>query len=153
MSDENEGPVDLFGDPWREPKDQRGRKRHKWGKQVAENIAVLKASGHTVEMIASRVGLSEPTLRKYYLRELSEGADLAQARLAEVMWQKAMAGNVSAARFVREEFGKGPANDAANRVRQRAAAKQPALGKKEQRLEDAAGVTGLYAPRSAPRLQ
>jgi len=152
MSDENGEAVDLLGDPWREPKDQRGRKRHKWNKQVAENIAVLKAAGHTVEMIASRVGLSEPTLRKYYFRELTEGADLAQARLAEVMWQKAMDGNVSAARFVREAFGKGDVTDAANRVRQRALA-DPKKGKKEQRLEDAAGVTGLYAPRPAPRLQ
>ncbi|WP_312814431.1 hypothetical protein [Brevundimonas sp.] len=152
MSDENCEAVDLLGDPWREPKDQRGRKRHKWNKQVAENIAVLKAAGHTVEMIASRVGLSEPTLRKYYLRELTEGADLAQARLAEVMWQKAMDGNVGAARFVREAFGKGDLTDAANRVREREP-RAVKKGKKEQLMDAAAGVTGLYAPPQPPRLQ
>lgn len=153
MSDENEGPVDLLGDPWREPKDQRGRKRHRWNKQIAENIAVLKASGHTVELIASRVGLSEPTLRKYYLRELDEGADLARAALKEAMWRKAMAGNVGAARYLDMKFSEGEARDAANRVRGREKA-EPKKGKKEELLEAAHEVGGLYAAPPPPeRLQ
>lgn len=153
MSDENSGDVDLFGDPWKAPKDRRGRRSHRWNKQTAENIAVLRASGLTVELIAARVGLSEPTLRKYYFWELDEGADLAQAVLNEAMWKKAMAGNVGAARYIREEFGSGRSKDAANRVRRREA-KEPPLGKKEARLQRATDVQGKYAPPPAPtRLQ
>ncbi|QBQ49081.1 hypothetical protein [Brevundimonas naejangsanensis] len=152
MSDENEGDVDLWGDPWTPPKDRRGRKRHRWMKQIAENIAVLKASGLTVEVIASRIGLSEPTLRKYYFRELEEGADLAQAVLNEAMWRKAIAGNVSAARYIREEFGKGPAKAAANRVRQREE-KAPALGVKAERQAAAERVGGIFATPAPPKLQ
>jgi hypothetical protein len=150
MSDEIEGDVDLWGDPWTPPKDRRGRKRHRWLKQVAENVAVLKASGQTVEVIASRIGLSEPTLRKYYFRELEEGADLAQAVLNEAMWRKAINGNVSAARYIREEFGKGPAKAAANRVRHREVKEVP-MGKKAERQAAAERVGGLYATPAPPQ--
>lgn len=72
-------------------------------------IAVLRATGSTVDQIVKRVGLSEPTLRKYYLRELDGGSDLARQVLISSMWAKALAGNVAAARFIREEFPKGDA--------------------------------------------
>lgn len=151
MSDENAGLTDLWGDPWTPPKDRRGRKSHKWLKQVAENVAVLKASGLTVELIASRIGLSEPTLRKYYFRELDEGADLAQAVLNEAMWKKALAGNVGAARYIREEFGRGTAKVAANRVRDRDPVPAP-MGKKEERKAAAGRVGGRFATPEAPKL-
>jgi hypothetical protein len=44
-----------------------------------------------IEAIAAQVGLSEPTLRKYYLRELEKGPDLARGRVIEAMYAKAMA--------------------------------------------------------------
>ncbi|MNU34510.1 hypothetical protein D3C71_230930 [compost metagenome] len=151
MGDENAELTDLWGDPWTPPKDRRGRKSHRWLKQVAENVAVLKASGLTVELIASRIGLSEPTLRKYYFRELDEGAGLAQAVLNEAMWKKALAGNVGAARYIREEFGKGDVKTAANRVREREQA-PVALGKKEERKAAAGRVSGRFATPAAPKL-
>ncbi len=105
MADENDGLVDLWGDPWTPEPDPRGRKRHRRAPQVAEQVAVLRAAGLTVEEVATRLVLSEPTLRKYYFRELDGGAKMAQAVLTEAMWKKAKEGNVSAARFIRESFG------------------------------------------------
>lgn len=63
----------------------------------------------TGEQIATRTGLSEPTLRKYYLRELTDGATLARAVLLEAIVEKALAGNVAAAKVMLSEFAKGSA--------------------------------------------
>lgn len=155
MGDEIPPLTDLLGDPWSEPRDARGRKRHKRIAQVAENVAILRASGLTVEVIAARVGLSAPTLRKYYLRELEEGPALAQAVLTEAMWRKAKDGNVGAARYIREEFGKGDAKAAGDRVAERAASvaeREPVLGKKAERQAAAGRVSGRFATPSAPQL-
>ena len=154
MADENSGPTDLLGDPWLEPRDARGRKRHKRIAQIAEKVAVLRASGLTVDKIALRVGLSEPTLRKYYLRELEDGPAFAQAVLNEAMWAKAMAGNVGAARYIREEFGKGDAKAADQRLGERAerTERQPVLGKKAERQAAAGRVGGRFATPAAPQL-
>lgn len=151
MTDENSGPKDLLGDPWAEPRDARGRKRHKRIPQVAESVAVLRASGLTVEKIALRIGLSEPTLRKYYFRELEDGPTFAQAVLNEAMWAKALAGNVGAARYIREEFGKGEAKAADQRVSERVE-REPALGKKAERQAAAERVGGRFATPAAPQL-
>ena len=152
MADENAGDVDLWGDPWTPPKSTRGRKRHKRLAQIAENVAVLRAIPLTVEEIAARVGLSEPTLRKYYFRELEEGPTLAKAVLTEAMWKKAKAGNVSAARYIREEFSKGDAKAAEARIKDRPAVREEPLGKKEERLNAARQVAGRFATPSGPRL-
>lgn len=151
MADENAGLTDLWGDPWTPEPDPRGRKRHKRCVQIAENVAVLRASGLTVEQIAARLVLSEPTLRKYYFRELDSGAALAEAVLTEAMWRKARDGNVSAARFIRETFGKGEAVRADARIRERPA-KEPVIGKKEQRQRAAEQVGGKFAAPAPPRL-
>lgn len=153
MSDENGGLTDLWGNPWTPEPDPRGRKRYKHSPQVAENISVLRAAGLTVEQIAARVGLSEPTLRKYYFRELDDGAVLAEAVLTEAMWKKAREGNVSAARFIRETFKHGDAAEADRRVTSRARpVREEPVGKKEERLRAAQQVTGRFAPPSGPRL-
>lgn len=150
MTDENAGAVDLLGDPWTPPRDPRGRKRHKRNAQVAENVALLKASGQTVEAIALRLGISEPTLRKYYFREIEQGADLAEAVLNEAMWKKALAGNVGAARFIRENMKQGEARAASTRVRDRAPPKDAPLGKKAERQAAAERVSGRLAVPTPP---
>ena len=107
--DDEEPRLDLLGDPWTPPRDPRGRKRHKRSAQVAEKIGFLRAAGLTGEQIATRTGLSEPTLRKYYLRELTDGATLARAVLLEAIVEKALGGNVAAAKVMLAEFAKGSA--------------------------------------------
>jgi hypothetical protein len=156
------GPAtDLLGDPWTPPRDPRGRKRHKRLPQIAEKIAVLRATGATKEAVAASVGLSVPTLEKYYFRELDDGPALAQAQLDRVMWKKAMDGNVSAAKYVRDRFKDGDASLASARARSRAMTPeapvghdQPAakLGKKAERQAQAEKVAsnGRFAPSKPP---
>lgn len=135
MDAENSAAVDLLGDPWSELPDPRGRKRHKRTVQVAEKVAVLRGSGLTPPQIAARVALSEPTLRKYYFRELEEGAVLAQAVLTEAMWDKARSGNVGAAKYIRDAFAKGQA--AIPVAKKPASPKPEKLGKKAAAGADA----------------
>lgn len=136
MAEDSEQPCDLFGDPWSPPRDPRGRKRHKRIPQLAEKVAVLRGAGLTPANIALRVGLSEPTLRKYYFRELEEGATLARAVLVESLWAKAKSGSAAAARMIREEFDKGQAAIPVSR-RRTDEAKPEKLGKKAQAAVDA----------------
>lgn len=151
MADENEGLSDLWGNPWTPEPDPRGRKRHKRSVQVAENVSVLKATGLTVEAIAARLNLSEPTLRKYYFRELEDGATLAQAVLNEAMWKKAKDGNVSAAKYIREAFEKGDAKSAERRVEAREPKAAP-MGVKAERQEAAKRIGGRFATPEPPPL-
>lgn len=152
MADENEGLTDLWGDPWTPERDPRGRKSHKRTVQMAENIAVLRASPLTEEEIAARVGLDPKTLRKYYSRELKSGPALAKAVLLEAMWKKAKAGNVSAARYIREEFGRGEVADAEARVRDRETPEpQQRVGIKAERQAAAELIGGVFATPSAPK--
>lgn len=157
------GDVDLFGDPWTHPRDPRGRKAHKRSPQLAEKIAVLRGSGSTEEEIEARVGLTVKTLRKYYSRELEKGPTLSRAMLDEVMYAKAMAGNVSAARYMDQRFKEGDASLAAQRMKARAEASTEVgqsrpvtvekIGKKAERqaaAEELAGTGGKYAPPAAP---
>lgn len=99
-------------------------------------VAVLTATGSTESEIALRVGLSAPTLKKYYFRELQQAAGLARQVLIETMWAKALGGNVAAARFIREEFPKGDAEAYLQRTTRRDPP-APRLGKKEQAQEAA----------------
>ncbi len=141
MEEDSSGPVDLFGDPLRPYRDARGRKPHRRIAQIAEKVAVLKATGSTDEQVAERIGLSIPTLKKYYLRELTQGAARARQVLIERMWEKALDGSVPAAKLLREEFRAGSAQafDQAQR-RERRSRATPALGKKDQQRLDAAGA-------------
>lgn len=135
MSEESDGPKDLLGDPWTPPRDPRGRKRHRRLPQVAEKVAVLRALGHRVEDIARRLGLSEPTLRKYYFRELENASALAEAVLDEKIWTRAMEGSVPAQRLLKDMLAKGKAAVPLKPVK--APEKAPKLGKKEQANLDA----------------
>lgn len=130
MSDDS-GATDLFGDPWVEARGRGGRKRHRRLPQVAEKVGVLRAAGVTVEAIAGRLGLSEPTLRKYYFRELRSGGQIARQVLIEAMWKKAVAGNVSAANFIRQELARGDAEAFVTSSRPAQAPRPTPTGKKE----------------------
>ncbi|MEM9964998.1 MAG: hypothetical protein AAGC58_06595, partial [Asticcacaulis sp.] len=136
-----------------ELKDARGRKRHKRSSQVAEKIAILRSSGFTVEQIAARLMISEPTLRKYYFRELTEGPELAKAVLIETMWKKALTGNVGAAKFIESQMEQGTAGRIArDDEKPEPQVKAPVIGKKEQAQRDAENVGGLFATPPPPKL-
>lgn len=121
--------IDLFGEPWVEPKDPRGRKRHKRCPQIAEIVAKSRADGLTVEVIALRTGLSEPTLRKYYFRELDNGASIVRAGIISAVFDKALTGHAASAKLALAILERGDAAVPVTR-RPRAPPAAPPLGKK-----------------------
>lgn len=130
------GQTDLWGDPWVEPKDRRGRKAHRKNPQVAEKVAVLIATGSTQEEIAAIVGLSVPTLNKYYFKSLSDGAAIIRGVVNLSLVEEAKKGKVAAARLLIDQIEKGDASAPMRRARravqaqvQQTAERQP-MGKK-----------------------
>ena len=101
---------------------------------------------HSVEQIAIRLSISEPTLRKYYFRELQDGADLASAILNEKLWERAMSGNVSAMKALKADMDRRRAVGTAPIV------KEPVIGKKAEREARAKATSGLFAVPPGPRL-
>jgi hypothetical protein len=85
---------------------------------------------------------------------------LAQALVDEVMYAKALAGNVSAAKYMRERFAKGDASLANDRLRARAmsptapTAPEAKMGKKDQRqaVADQVGDSARFSQSRAPKL-
>ena len=149
MSEESSDPTDLFGDPWTPPRDPRGRKRHRPSPQGREIVAQLKAGGASEEEIALQLGLSAPTLKKYYFRELEHGVSLARNEVLRMLYAKAKGGNVTAMRAYLAETAKGQQLEAMRGSRQQQRPEKP-LGKKEQRQHAANSIGGIFAPGPAP---
>jgi hypothetical protein len=137
MSEDSSTAKDLFGDPWTPPRDPRGRKRHRPLPQVREIVASLNAAGASDEEIALQIGLSVPTLKKYYFRELQHGVSLARNQMLRKLYEKGIAGNVSAMKAYLAETAKGAASEFERQQKQPRAA---AVGKKQARQLAAAEV-------------
>lgn len=75
-----------------------GRRRYQASERDREKVAVLIASGMTVDQIASAMALSEPTLRKHYAAELETGALRKRGEMLMALNRAAMKGNVAALR-------------------------------------------------------
>jgi hypothetical protein len=147
---------DLFGVPVRERRDMAGRPSHEPTDENRNKIMLLFALGWTKDRVAAALKLSMPTFRKYYFSEIKHADDAllrVKARHIEVLWTQAQAGNVGAIK----EFGRYLdrvdldllADNVSNRGSHEEAQQRP-LGKKDQRIEDAAAVTGKYAPPAGP---
>lgn len=77
--------VDQGGRPPFEPTDKQRRE-----------VGIAKAGGMTNEAIAAALGISQPTLRKYFENELSAVASKRRLEVLTKMYRTAMKGNVSA---------------------------------------------------------
>ena len=118
---------------------------------------VLLALGWEIEKIAAAIGITRPTLKKHYFRELKV-RDEARARLegnlVVGMAAKALAGDVPAYREVRRALDKADLVDADQVYRPtvRPPGKAvPKLGKKEERQAAAESVgEGIFAPGAPP---
>ena len=97
--------TDLFGNPLLPMKDPRGRKAYAKSKENQELVVNLRAFGKTHADIATVLGCDEKTLRKYYSRELSEGALLVEAEAISVLVRKMRTGNIAATKQVLEMSG------------------------------------------------
>lgn len=155
MADENEQPKDLLGEPLRPLPDKRGRRKLRFPKEVYEKVEVLSAGGLGQDDIADAVGISAPTLRKYFRPELGMAAARQKAAVLQQLAGAAAKGNVSAMKAYLAEIEKHRADA---RIRDRERPSQPngvRPGKKEQRQEAAsriAGIGGKFAPPPAPTL-
>lgn len=138
-ADEN---VDLFGDPIPKGWGRRGRPQHIATQPNRDKVMLLLAFGWNNERIAKALGITPPTLRKNYRQQLrfrEEMRDRLNASLAARLWQEVQAGNVAAMKEFRKLLER---NDLmlfgqTARPEEAKAAKTPALGKKEQALQDA----------------
>lgn len=64
-----------------------------------KQVRAMAAYGIPHEEIAKVVGCTRPTLRKYFRDELDTASAQANARVAEMLYQQAMKGNVTAQIF------------------------------------------------------
>lgn len=95
----------LFGEPWVEKPTKRGRPPHEVNKKTRNRVSMLVALGWTNPRIAAALGVTLPTLHKYYFYELRQrevARDRLDMRRLELAWELAEAGNVGAFK----EFGK-----------------------------------------------
>jgi hypothetical protein len=72
---------------------------HKPSAETRSSVAALASFGVTSDEIAAHLGISPPTLRKYYRPELDTGAVAANAKVAGTLFKLATGGNVTAAIF------------------------------------------------------
>lgn len=61
---------DLLGDPIPDGFGKRGRPPHQVDDKKRSKVILLTAIGRTMSEIAMALGISEPTLKRYYFREL-----------------------------------------------------------------------------------
>lgn len=96
---------DLFGNPWVDQPSKRGRPSHEVTPKNRNRVSMLVALGWTNPRIASALGVTLPTLHKYYFYELRQrdvARDRLEVRRLEMAWELAEKGNVGAFK----EFGK-----------------------------------------------
>lgn len=152
MDEENEA-VDLLGEPLRPLPDKRGRRKLRFAAELYEKVEVLTAGGMGQDDIADAVGISAPTLRKYFRKELDNGLARQEAESLALLAEQARKGNVSAIKAWRAELAKQrAASNVRDRERPARPVAQPQLGKKEERQQAAERVGGKYAPPPAPTL-
>lgn len=96
---------DLFGNPWVERPTKRGRPPHEVSAKNRNRVSMLVALGWANPRIATALGVTLPTLHKYYFYELRQrdvARDRLELRRLELAWELAEKGNVGAFK----EFGK-----------------------------------------------
>jgi hypothetical protein len=121
--------LDLLGDPLREHRDPRGRKKPRINNELRDRVATLSGAGMDRQAIADAVGCSERTLRTYFLPELNEGKSTKRAEVICKLFDLGMDGNVAALKAFLALSQKAEAIPRA--------AKPARPGKKEQAIQEA----------------
>lgn len=85
-----------------------GRPPYEPTEELREKVRVLKAGGMSDTAVASVIGISVPTLTKYYSFELEEGAAKVQADVLMARYRAAMGGNVTAQNKLIEQINMVP---------------------------------------------
>ena len=127
---------DLLGDPIPDGLGKRGRPAHIPTQQNRNKIILLLAQGWADGRIAVAIGITVPTLRKHYFRELRL-RDAARDRVEAIglltFWEQGRSGNTAAMKeyFRRHDTAMGPLYQ----VKVETAAEK--LGKKERLRQEA----------------
>jgi hypothetical protein len=141
---------DLFGEPRSAREGERGRPEHVPTSENVRKIRALVLAGWKVAAIANEIGVSAPTLRKVYFRDLEKARAeaLAQARARVIMRleEQAAQGNVGALKTLWAIYEREALRD----VPAVSQAKVAPMGKKEQRKAAAARPTGAWADLVTP---
>lgn len=96
---------DLLGDPIPEGHGKRGRPTHIATVKNRNKVIMLLALGWANPRIAKALGITPPTLKKNYFRELKvrdDARDRLDASLADMLWDAAKSGNVAAMKEFRK---------------------------------------------------
>ena len=148
--------LDLLGDPIPENWGGRGRPAHIPTAENSNKVMVLLAMDWSEEKIAAALGITKPTLRKHYFRQLKV-RDEARARLESAMVYslatKAVTGDVPAYREVSRAMEKADMKreHQAFQATPVAESRPGRLGKKEERQAAAEEVVaGKFAPGAPP---
>lgn len=110
-----------------------------------EKVRVLKAGGMSNEAISVAIGISEPTMLKYFSSDIEVGAAKVTAEIMMARYNAAKAGNVRAQDKVLELAG-------AVRAQDRRAPAEPKPGKKQERQAAAERVGGKFTTPEPPKL-
>lgn len=143
MSEKNSHLIvsDLFGDVVTLPSGRRGRPAHRWSKSNADKVILGKAGGYADEDIAKGLGVSLPTLRKYYFSELSQQGQ----RIRFDFWrmhnlaEQANGGNVGAMKELGKMMEKRDRHLAEKEFRDGKTDREEPVGKKEAARRAAEG--------------
>lgn len=76
-----------------------GRPKHEWNADFARTIASLTSVGIPVAVVAKCLDISEDTLRKYYIHELTNARDIANGQVTNTLYRMATSGRHPAATF------------------------------------------------------
>ena len=121
-----------------------GRPAYKPTQKDRDQVKMLSGMGITGEDIAALIGVSEPTMHKYFQVELDTGYVFANAQVAQSLFRQAtdkVKPNVIAGIFWMKTRGGWKE------------AKEVEAGKKEERQKSAgAAAKGKFAPTAAPKL-
>jgi hypothetical protein len=151
--------LDLWGDPIPPKPEKRGRPTHVVTEEKRLRVAVLRAYDMSQPEIAEAMGISIPTLRKNYLRELRGGMAQKRAEMLVQLFLEGKAGNVAAIKEFLKQTRDGDLLAAHLASRHPNKGKKPKPGKKEQALIDAqepdvsSPMGNLMASRMAGRDQ
>lgn len=76
-------------------KNKGGRPKIAWNEAVANKVHEMSQYGTPQDEIADLVGMSEPTLRKLYKKELRQGMCLARLGARKKFYERVMAGDTA----------------------------------------------------------
>lgn len=136
--------TDLFGDARELPSGKRGRPAHRWSQKSENRVIMGLVMGYSDAEIASGLGVSTPTLRKYYFSALKQ-REMQRSRFelwrAEVLAEQAKT-NPGAMKQLGQVIDKRDRHLAEARLRNSDDEKQRPIAKKVARAQAAERAVG-----------